>query len=132
MKYIEGKFYYIQPKNGNISTIAQYRKRYPYGRVINRLYIFECVGAAWYKEEDLSLIEPVPEYNPPLAEAQREVDEFNAKYSPGTKGWLHLSDGEKKQTCTLTGAFVLCGNTAAIMVKGISGAYHLDSFEPAW
>lgn len=62
---------------------------------------------------------------------QEKCDAFNAKYSVGTKGWLNMDSGEKKATHTTSVAQVLSGHSAVIWVKGISGCYLLDRFEPA-
>ena len=62
---------------------------------------------------------------------QEQCDKFNEKYSRGTKGWIHLDSGERKPTHTISEAQVLSGHSAVIWVKGISGCYLLDRFEPA-
>ena len=63
---------------------------------------------------------------------QKQCDNFNAKYKLGTKGWLHMDSGEAKATCTRSEAQVLSGHSAVIWVKGVSGCYLLDRFEPAY
>jgi len=59
-----------------------------------------------------------------------KCDEFNEKYSIGTKGWLHMDNGDIKPTSTKSKAIVLNGNTPVIWVMGMSFCYLLDRFEP--
>ena len=64
-------------------------------------------------------------------DAQKQCDSFNEKYSVGTKGWLHLDSGERKATHTISKAQIMC-DEAVIWVKGVSGCYLLERFEPAY
>ncbi len=65
-----------------------------------------------------------------LQKLQKQCDDFNLRYSYGTKGYLHMDSGEKKATHTRSVAQVLSGHTAVIWVNGVSGCYMLDRFEP--
>lgn len=67
-----------------------------------------------------------------MSTQQNQCDAFNAKYKLGTKGWLHMDNGEKKATHTTSPAQMFNGRDAVIWVKGVSGCYLLDSFEPAF
>jgi len=62
---------------------------------------------------------------------QRECDDFNLRYKLGTPGWLNMDSGERKATHTTSRAQVLSGHSAVVWVKGVSGCYLLDRFEPA-
>ena len=61
---------------------------------------------------------------------QKACDDFNSRYTKGTKGWLHMDSGESKPTHTRSKAQVLSGHSAVIWVAGVSGCYLLDRFEP--
>jgi len=61
---------------------------------------------------------------------QKLVDDWNAKHPIGTpvtryKLMNPLEDG--KDTFTRSGAWVLCGHTAVLMVEGVSGCVCLES-----
>ena len=62
-------------------------------------------------------------------ELQQECDDFNQQFAVGTKGWLHMDSGEKRETYTRSIAQVLSGHTAVIWVKGVAGCYLLNRFE---
>lgn len=62
----------------------------------------------------------------PKTDPAKAADDFNARTPIGTPVEVRLDNGTTRRTRTRSGAFVLGGHTAVVMLEGITGGYLLE------
>jgi hypothetical protein len=67
---------------------------------------------------------------PNLKALQAECDRFNAKCPVGGAVICNIDGGEPRETVTTSEAQVMCGHSAVVWMKGISGCYLLSHVTP--
>lgn len=64
------------------------------------------------------------------AKVEKQVRDWNAKYSMGTPVTREDDDGKLHKTKTRSGAWVLPSGAPVVLVEGIAGGYLLDRIKP--
>jgi hypothetical protein len=63
-------------------------------------------------------------------DAQRQVDQWNARYPVGQSVSVRRDNGEDMVTKTIAPAELLSGHSAVIWLEGVSGCYLLGRVTP--
>lgn len=63
---------------------------------------------------------------PNLKALQKQCDDWNARYTPGSQVQLTKDSGEVIMTLPRSEAQVLSGHSAVIWLEGVRGCYALD------
>lgn len=60
-----------------------------------------------------------------------QVENWNLKHAIGSPVVVTLDSGEKRETVTISEAYILGGHSAVISLDGVRGYYLLDRVTPA-